>query len=228
MSKLIKFTVLLFALTFAHSIVFGWSGYCEVCDKDGSCKPCPKNGESVKIDTIRMEKAASSPCTGKIASYDTIIGKRPVTYKICEYGNGHYSLDTIISTYIQFIKSVETDSTFEYTYMISDTLGNIEMSRYTLMKDYDIMLLIYDGVTLDIIHSPNPCVFKVIESARDTVSFRLDPKKEFIDFINNISVLTTSATKLKNKQFIDTSSVYFDLIKSKYYDCKRHHGEAGK
>lgn len=181
---------------------------------------CPKemgdieDNELVKIDTIRLKiivERCIDKCEGEGKCRNSLI--KP---------------DTIIETNITTTKFIKTDSTDERIYIISDTLGNIKQSWHRINKDNNLVRLIFNGVTLDIIHSPDPCVFKIIESAHNTISFQLDPKKEFYDFINNISALATSVIKLKHKHFIDTSYVYQEAIDSKYYDCKLRHGEDGR
>lgn len=218
-----------------YDFIFASDGYCEVCDDNNFCGPCSDEKESVVTRTVNRRVAImpnAKPCIGRHFLLDTIVANHKMTIKRCinKDGKSLVELDSLITHYILSTKFIKTDSTYETIQIITDTLGNKESFMHTIRKEKagDIMRLIFNGVTLDIIHSPNPCVFKVIESARDTVSFRLDPKKDFYDFINNISALATSTDKLKDKQFIDSSDVYLDAIRSKYFDCKRHNGEVEK
>jgi hypothetical protein len=81
---------------------------------------------------------------------------------------------------------------------------------------------LYDNDTADIVQK-TPCDFVVIESSGDTVSFLLDPKREFLDFINKASVLVQSKISPEHKNIIDTSSMYLEIIDENYSGCNRHY-----
>jgi len=202
MSKLIKFVILTSCFTFMHAIAF-YDGCC--FDESGGCGSCgEEEKERVSIDTIR---------------YNTIVNTTSCTEK------GIASSDTTMHAYILYTKSMKTDSTDEFTWITSDTLGNVENITHKTIKDYALMRVTDKGLTLNVIHSPNPCLFTVIESSKDTVVFKLNPKIKFLDIIRNYSAFIQSNISPKHKHFIDTtsSSAYYDIVENNHYYCKRRY-----
>lgn len=216
MLKLIKFFTLVLCFAFNQNILAS-DGYCERCSS--------KNEESIKIDTIYKDITNSAfPCTGKSDSIDTVINKEPIIAKLCQYGEGRFSVDTIIyiNKRIKTTKLIKTDSTTDFITTISDIKGNVLEFRHEAWKNHDVIRLVYDDVTRDIVHK-TPCDFAVIEHFTDTIFFHLDSKKKFLDFIGNQSVLVRSKISPKLKSFIDTSSVYSKIISRKYSGCNSYY-----
>ncbi|MDR1812833.1 MAG: hypothetical protein LBQ87_08405 [Candidatus Fibromonas sp.] len=178
----------------------------------------------IKIDTIYKDIINGNPCTGKRVSYDIVKNKEPIIAKVCEYEGGKVRVDTIIyvNKEIRTTKFIKTDSTSEFIAMTSDIKGNLLEFKHEIRKDHDLIRIIHDNDTADIVQK-TPCDFAVIESSGDTVSFHLDPKRKFSDFINKASVLVQSKISPEHKNIIDTSSMYLEIINENYSGCNRYY-----
>jgi hypothetical protein len=142
------------------------------------------------------------------------------------YQKEKISIDTNKTGVIRTIKKIDSDSTYEMIKIISDVKGNLIFTEHYIWKGEELLQMIYNGITSNIINFPDPCYFVVIEPSGDSISFRLDPKSKLLpkDDINFIHSRVSSEYK-----FVKDTTDKYELIK--YYKqpkCRNYHGEMRK